>query len=180
MAGKKQIILPITGMTCANCVATIERNVKKLDGVEDTMVNLVTEKATVTYDSDKLDLNQISDRVIRAGYGVVTSEVVLLVQGVNDSGAAASLETQIKKIEGVRSVSVNLSSSRVLISFISTIISRDELLKGIKGLGISATVLSDEQGEDEVTARQRDADLQRRLLIIGILLSVNRVKNPCL
>lgn len=172
MAGKKQIILPITGMTCANCVATIERNVKKLDGVEDTMVNLVTEKATVTYDSDKLDLNQISDRVIRAGYGVVTSEVVLLVQGVNDSGAAASLETQIKKIEGVRSVSVNLSSSRVLISFISTIISRDELLKGIKGLGISATVLGDEQGEDEVTARQRDADLQRRLLIIGILFTL--------
>lgn len=172
MAGKKQVILPITGMTCANCVATIERNVKKLDGVEDTMVNLVTEKATVTYDPDKLDLNQISDRVIRAGYGVVTSEVVLLVQGVNDSGAAASLETQIKKIEGVRSVSVNLSSSRVLISFIPTIISRDELLKAIKGLSVSATVLGDEQGEDEVTARQRDADLQRRLLTIGILFTL--------
>ena len=40
MPDTKQIILPIKGMTCANCVATIERNLKKLDGVEDVAVNL--------------------------------------------------------------------------------------------------------------------------------------------
>jgi len=37
----KRVILPITGMTCANCVATVERNVKKLDGVDEAVVNLV-------------------------------------------------------------------------------------------------------------------------------------------
>ena len=168
MSAKQQVILPITGMTCANCVATIERNVKKLDGVEETMVNLVTEKATVTYDSDRLDLNQISDRIIRAGYGVLTSEIVLLVTGLNDAGDAGTLEMRLRKLEGVRAASVNLSTSRVLISFIPTVVSRDELIKAINGLGISATVLEDDRGEDELTARQRETNHQRRLLIIGV------------
>ena len=34
MMNTKQLTLPITGMTCANCVATVERNLKKLDGVQ--------------------------------------------------------------------------------------------------------------------------------------------------
>ena len=34
MAEVKNIILPVTGMTCANCATTIERNVRKLPGGE--------------------------------------------------------------------------------------------------------------------------------------------------
>ena len=44
------LTLPITGMTCANCSATIERNLKKMPGVARRNVNLASEKATVTYD----------------------------------------------------------------------------------------------------------------------------------
>ena len=40
MAETKQVILPITGMTCANCVATVERNLKKDKGVIVANVNL--------------------------------------------------------------------------------------------------------------------------------------------
>ena len=50
MSTTNQITMPILGMTCANCAATVERNVKKVDGVEDAAVNFGTEKLTVTYD----------------------------------------------------------------------------------------------------------------------------------
>ena len=46
----QQEIMPITGMTCANCVATIERNVRKLPGIEVANVNLANERLTVAYD----------------------------------------------------------------------------------------------------------------------------------
>ena len=39
MSETKQMTLPVTGMTCANCVATVERNLKKLDGVGSAVVN---------------------------------------------------------------------------------------------------------------------------------------------
>ena len=63
MSDTKQIILPITGMTCANCVATVERNLKKVDGVQTAMVNLSSERATVEFNPDssyvKKDLRRI-------------------------------------------------------------------------------------------------------------------------
>ncbi|EDN71656.1 hypothetical protein BGS_1032 [Beggiatoa sp. SS] len=36
---EKQIILPIKGMTCANCANTIDRNLKKLQGMLQVNVN---------------------------------------------------------------------------------------------------------------------------------------------
>ena len=67
MSETKQLTLPITGMTCANCVATVERNLKKLDGVNTAVVNLSSERATVDFDAGKLGLPEMIARVQRAG-----------------------------------------------------------------------------------------------------------------
>jgi Cu+-exporting ATPase len=50
MTETKQVTLPITGMTCANCVATVERNLKKEKGVQGALVNLSSERATIEFD----------------------------------------------------------------------------------------------------------------------------------
>ena len=55
--------LKITGMTCAACAARIEKVVGKLDGVEQISVNLATEKAVVSYDSQKTDLTVIQEKI---------------------------------------------------------------------------------------------------------------------
>lgn len=172
MSKNRQVILPITGMTCANCVATVERNVKKLDGIDEAVVNLVTEKATISFDPEKIDLNKISDRVTKSGYGIATSEILLLVPGLTDPGEAASLEEKIKRLEGVRNATVNLSSSRLLVSLIPTVLSRNELNQLIKGWGVDATDLNDEGGEDELAARQRETNHQKRLLVTGLVLTI--------
>ena len=42
-----ELTLPVVGMTCASCVARIERFLNRADGVGDAVVNLATERATV-------------------------------------------------------------------------------------------------------------------------------------
>ena len=79
MSNTKQLTLPITGMTCANCVATVERNLKKLDGVQSAVVNLSSERATVDFEPNKLQLADVIARVNRAGYGVATGEADLIL-----------------------------------------------------------------------------------------------------
>lgn len=172
MSSEKQVILPITGMTCANCVSTVERNLKKLEGVEGTSVNLVTEKATVRYDPARIDIGSISDRIVKAGYGVATSELILLVPQSMDPGDAQQLEKQILRLEGVRTASVNKASSRALVSFIPTVLSREELEKAIKNFGVTFTVLDGEKEEDEVSARKREAEHQHKLLVTGLIFTI--------
>lgn len=64
--------VPITGMTCANCAAAVERTLnKKVSGVLSAHVNYATEKATVEYMPTLFDRAEMVSRVERAGYGVV-------------------------------------------------------------------------------------------------------------
>jgi Cu+-exporting ATPase len=63
----RTVTLPITGMTCANCVGTIERGLRKLDGVEVANVNLASERASIEFDPARLAPQALVER-IRRGY----------------------------------------------------------------------------------------------------------------
>ena len=55
----KRIDLPIGGMSCASCVATIEGGMKDLPGVKQCSVNLATERGTVIYDDERVSVDKI-------------------------------------------------------------------------------------------------------------------------
>ena len=70
--GKKQATLAITGMTCANCAATIQRTLeKKIPGVVAATVNYANEKATVEYLPEQVNRETLTQAIERIGYGVV-------------------------------------------------------------------------------------------------------------
>ncbi len=58
----------VEGMTCASCVARVEKTLKRIDGVENASVNLATEKATVRFDPSRASLDAMRDAVASAGY----------------------------------------------------------------------------------------------------------------
>ncbi|MCW5642811.1 MAG: copper-translocating P-type ATPase [Rhodoferax sp.] len=61
-------ILPIEGMTCASCVARVEKALKKVPGVVSAEVNLATEKAQVTVSGDAGSADALVAAVEKAGY----------------------------------------------------------------------------------------------------------------
>ncbi|MBN2628803.1 MAG: heavy metal translocating P-type ATPase [Spirochaetales bacterium] len=63
------IQLNIQGMTCASCVAHVEKGIKKREGIDMASVNLATDKATVSYDPDRVSPDEIIQSVLDAGYG---------------------------------------------------------------------------------------------------------------
>ncbi len=66
--------LEITGMTCASCVGRIEKSLNKVGGVNNAQVNLATEVATVTYDPNRVDLDELIGVVTAAGYGATPKQ----------------------------------------------------------------------------------------------------------
>jgi len=63
--------LSVAGMTCASCVARVERALKKVDGVVDASVNLATERATVKFQPLLVDVDRLTAAVKDAGYEVI-------------------------------------------------------------------------------------------------------------
>ena len=68
----RAVSIPVTGMTCAACAATIERALKKLPGVGAAGVNYATNRATVTFDPDVLAVPAIVEAIRDVGYDVLT------------------------------------------------------------------------------------------------------------
>ncbi|NLP46923.1 MAG: heavy metal translocating P-type ATPase [Epulopiscium sp.] len=58
----------ILGMTCAACVRTVEKSITKIEGVSSVNVNLMTEKAVIHYDSDKVQISDLKRAIQDAGY----------------------------------------------------------------------------------------------------------------
>ena len=172
MTDTKQLTLPITGMTCANCVATVERNLKKLDGVQSAVVNLSSERATVDFDAAKLGLTDVIARVNRAGYGVATGEADLIIKRLSDGNDAARLEKALAKLEGVLEAQVTFANEKARVRYIPTIITQAELRRAVSSAGFEALELGGEAEDAEALAREHEINEQRRLLIIGLVFTV--------
>ncbi|KYF73099.1 heavy metal translocating P-type ATPase [Sorangium cellulosum] len=62
--------LPVQGMTCAACVRRVERALRAAPGVQEAAVNLVTQRATVTYDAQATTPAALARAIVDAGYEV--------------------------------------------------------------------------------------------------------------
>jgi P-type Cu+ transporter len=69
----RTVTLPVEGMTCASCVARVERSVRSVLGVNDVVVNLATERVTVQFDGSIDTLRNMERAVLEAGYTLIPS-----------------------------------------------------------------------------------------------------------
>jgi len=167
----RQISLPIIGMTCANCVAAVERNLLKLDGVKVAAVNLSSERAIIEYDPQLVDQDAMLARIQRAGYDVALGEVDLLIQRLSDDTDARRLEKALSAIEGVVDVSVNLATERARVHYIPTVATQSEIRRGVRAAGFDSPIAEGTMEDAELKAREQEIGRQRRLLIMGLALT---------
>ncbi len=114
----KKIILPITGMTCASCAATVEKGLSKLAGVSRVNVNVASEKASIEYDPGKVDTRALMDTISDTGYGVAVAKTTFGVGGMTCASCVANIENALSKVAGVISVGVNLASEKATVEYL--------------------------------------------------------------
>jgi len=90
--------LPVTGMTCANCAATIERVLnKKTPGVVNASVNFATERVSVEYVPAAATLDDIVAAIKKAGYGTVAPDEVLDAEDAEQAARNREIKDQTQK-----------------------------------------------------------------------------------
>jgi P-type Cu+ transporter len=168
----KQVTLPVTGMTCANCVATVERSLKKVGGVQSAVVNLSSERATVDFNPDLAGLDDLIGRIRKAGYDVATGEADLVIQRMSDDNDARRLEKALRGLEGVRDAQVSFSTEHALVRYVPTLVSQAELRQVVRSAGFEAVETGADAEDVERQAREAEISEQRRLLIIGLAFTL--------
>ncbi|MDP6178623.1 MAG: heavy metal translocating P-type ATPase, partial [Desulfatiglandales bacterium] len=171
---EKNVTLPVTGMTCANCALNIERNVKKLSGVKEANVNFATEQAAISFDSDKIQIGDLVEKIHDVGYGVAKATIEFPVTGMTCANCAMTIERTLKKkVPGVVHVSVNFAAERALVEYIPTMTNTGEMITAIEKAGYGA-IRPDEGFEDEdaeMAARRAEVRNQTRKFIVGALFT---------
>src|SRR5450756_579636 len=151
--------LGITGMTCAACAIAVERSVKKLEGVVSAAVNPATEKLTVEYDETRVDDEALKLSIEKAGYGVAqpsaAKTVVIPVRGMTCAACSAAIERALRKLAGVTSASVNLTTEKATIVYDPALVRVSALKNAITAAGYTPL-------DVEVTAVNVDEDAKRK------------------
>jgi Cu+-exporting ATPase len=90
--------MPVTGMTCANCAANIERTLnKKTAGVVTAAVNFATERVSVEYVPGVLNADDIVTAIEKAGYGAIRPEEGFDEEDAEQKARDAEIKDQTRK-----------------------------------------------------------------------------------
>jgi P-type Cu+ transporter len=177
---EKQVTLPVLGMTCANCVASVERNAKKIEGVTEAVVNFASEKVTVRYDEaangNEL-VTAVIDRVQKAGFNIPTAEITLPILGMTCANCVANVERSLKKVDGVLDATVNYASEKALVRYAPGAVTRAELVAAVRrgGYDVVEPKAGEETAEPEdVEAAAREAEIRHQYhrLFVGALFTI--------
>ena len=172
MSEKEHVNLPVLGMTCANCAVTVERALKRTEGVDEALVNLSSERVAVTYDSSQTVLNDLVGSIQNAGYDVATGEAVFSIPELSDPVNAQRLEKALENKQGILSSQANPVAETLNLVYVPTITNVNEVMELIAKAGFTPTLTDRDLDDPESKARQRAIQEQKRLLTISLVLTI--------
>ncbi|WP_134391889.1 copper-translocating P-type ATPase CopA1, partial [Pseudomonas aeruginosa] len=162
-----ELDLPVSGMTCASCAGRVERALKKVPGVAAASVNLASEQARVQAPADSLPA--LVAAVEQAGYQVPARSLELSIEGMTCASCVGRVERALKKVPGVREVSVNLASERAHLELLGAVDSQ-ALLQAVEQAGYKARLL--DAGQPRQDDAERRLRRERWWVIAALLLAL--------
>ncbi|MFP4145230.1 MAG: heavy metal translocating P-type ATPase [Phycisphaeraceae bacterium] len=177
--------LRVHGMRCAACVNHVEKKLLDQPGVTDASVNLATEEASVGYDPERADVDDLVAAVQDAGYdaepidgGTVTT--TLHVAGMRCASCVNHVEERLRKTPGVESASVNLATETATVEHDPGEAPRERLLEAVRDAGYEGEITSESPSEAEAAAGahehgagpEESGTWRWRLLTLGVLAAV--------
>jgi len=175
--------LLIDGMTCISCVNSIEKTLKKTNGISSVSVNLITSKGNVVYSSSIISVDNIisvvtslgfrckllknmnrqaipaySADTLFAGGAPATSQITLRIFGMTSSKHASEIDYAIRSMDGIVSVSIDVDRFEAVFAFIVGKTGARDIVEKIETLGFNA-LLPDENNAVQLDSLNRTREI---------------------
>ena len=167
----KTFTAPITGMSCANCAARIEKNLTPRDGIQSAVVNFALMELTVSFDPKTISEEQIVATVEALGYGVVRSEpdgeLTFGVRGLHCASCVNTLESKLHEHPGITTAIVNLAAETGFVRFDPQQLGAADIFSIVHAAGYTPVGLHGAE-----TAQDDDLRSQRNWFIFSLCASL--------
>jgi Cu+-exporting ATPase len=170
---EERIDLPITGMTCASCAMTIQKNLTELQGVNKASVNLATSKATIFYDPKEIGVESFISSIRKSGYDVGMVSVELPIQGIDCASCVLKIENALLETQGVTNAVVNLATEKAKVEYIPEQTNLSEIKKAVESTGYKVLEVDVGEVEDyERVIREKEYQKLKRKFTFALILSI--------
>src|SRR5713101_710705 len=155
---RARIILPIEGMTCASCAATVQEALTGAGGVTSAGVNFATNKAAIEYDDAQTNVGQLIKTVREAGYNSGTASVTFGITDLHYASSVAPLERALASVRGVIRTVANQATETATVDYVPGVVTAQDLEQAVESAGfeVAAPIAAEDPVERERIARSRE------------------------
>ncbi len=155
---KARIVLPIEGMSCASCAATVQEALQGVGGVTQAAVNYATARAAVDYDDTQTNVAQLVQTVRVAGYNCGKATVTFGITDLHYAPSVAPLEQELARVPGVLKVAANQATETVTVEYVPGVTTTEALERAVEATGfrVAAPIAAEDPVERERVARARE------------------------
>ena len=172
----------VTGMSCANCAARIEKDLPLREGVQSAVVNFALAELTVNRDSAVVSKEQIIGFVAALGYGVIlpepAGELTFGVRGLHCASCVNTLEKKLLSHPAITTAIVNLAAETGFVRFDPQQLRSADIFSIVHAAGYTPVELNvTEITQDDGLRSQRNWFLFSLLASLPIMLTMGLHSN---
>ncbi len=161
----------IEGLDCADCAATLAKDVEKLNGVKAASLNFATSKLKIEYDPERFDERKIDSEIRKLGYRLVRGgeyrRIVLLIEGMDCADESSIVEKELKKLAAVRNLWFNLVAQEVELEYDSALLKPDQIIQAVNRTGMKGSIKGQEKPAESFWERTKHLVLT---LVSGVFI----------
>ncbi|CAK6450511.1 unnamed protein product [Pipistrellus nathusii] len=165
--------IQVTGMTCASCVANIERNLRREEGIYSVLVALMAGKAEVRYNPTVIQPPMIAEFIRELGFGATVIEnadegdgvLELIVRGMTCASCVHKIESTLTKHRGIFYCSVALATNKAHVKYDPEIIGPRDIIHTIESLGFEASLVKKDRSASHLDHKREIRQWRRSFLV---------------
>src|SRR5213594_2512883 len=171
---KARIVLPIEGMSCASCAATVQAALGDAAGVSTATVNYATGKGAVDYDDAQTSVAELIKTVRAAGYDCGRASVTFTVEQLHYASSVAPLEQALRSVPGVIRAAANQATETVTVDYIPGATTAEALERAVEqaGFRVAEPIAAEDPLERERLAREREVRSLTRKFALAAAVTV--------
>ncbi|KAM8753327.1 copper-transporting ATPase 1 [Rhynchonycteris naso] len=166
--------IQVTGMTCASCVANIERNLRREEGIYSVLVALMAGKAEVRYNPAVIQPPMIAEFIRELGFGASVIEnaddegdgvLELVVRGMTCASCVHKIESTLTRQKGIFYCSAALATNKAHIKYDPEVIGPRDIIHTIESLGFEASLVKKDRSASHLDHKREIRQWRRSFLV---------------